>query len=68
MQYTTSNDSAGMELKARHPLREARVQLLEQPDKPGSYTCVAHLRPHFQLDQMVTGVRLVTELAPGQTG
>jgi type VI secretion system ImpC/EvpB family protein len=67
MNYTTANDDAGPELKARHPLREARVQVREHPGKPGSYLCVAHLRPHFQLDQLSAGVKLVTELAPGRS-
>ncbi|HVS40407.1 MAG TPA: type VI secretion system contractile sheath large subunit, partial [Gemmataceae bacterium] len=66
--YTTANDEAGPDLKAKHPLREARVQVRERPDKPGSYLCVAHLRPHFQLDQLSAGVKLVTELGPGRTG
>jgi type VI secretion system ImpC/EvpB family protein len=66
LKYTTSNEKAGMELKARYPLREGRVQVREIPGKPGNYMCVVHLRPHFQLDQMVTGVRLVTQLAPTQ--
>ena len=65
--YTTANDDAGPELKARHPLREARVQVREQPGKPGSYLCVTHLRPHFQLDQLSAGVKLVTELTPGRS-
>jgi type VI secretion system protein ImpD len=63
LNYTTGNDNASAEMKARYPLREAKVQVRERPDKPGTYTCVIHLRPHFQLDQMVTAVRLVTELA-----
>ena len=65
--YTTANDEAGPDLKAKHPLREARVQVREQPGKPGSYLCVTHLRPHFQLDQLSAGVKLVTELAPGRS-
>src|SRR5262245_19511385 len=64
LNYVTANDSAGMEMKAKYPLREAKVQVRERPDKPGTYSCVIHLRPHFQLDQMVTAVKLVTELAP----
>jgi len=68
MEYTVANDNAAPELKARHPLREARVQVREQLDRPGHYVCVAHLRPHFQLDQMAMAVRLVTELAPDQPG
>jgi len=62
--YTNSNEKASLELRARYPLREARVQVRERPDKPGQYLCVTHLRPHFQLDQMVSAVKLVTELAP----
>jgi type VI secretion system protein ImpD len=64
--YTTSNDEAGLEDKAKYPLREARLQIREAPGKPGSYLCVVHLRPHFQLDQVHTAVRLATELAPSQ--
>jgi type VI secretion system ImpC/EvpB family protein len=65
MEYTTASDTSGPEIKARKPLREARVQISEYPGKPGSYRAVFQLRPHYQLDQMVTAVRLVTELAPG---
>jgi type VI secretion system protein ImpD len=62
--YTNSNEKTSLEMRARYPLREARVQVRERPDKPGQYLCLAHLRPHFQLDQMVSAVKLVTELAP----
>ncbi len=64
--YTTANEDAGPDLKAKHPLREARIQVRERPDRPGSYLCVAHLRPHFQLDQLSAGLKLVTELGPGR--
>jgi type VI secretion system protein ImpD len=64
--YTIANDAAGPEVKAKYPLREAKVAVRERPDKPGSYNCVIHLRPHFQLDQMFTTMRLTTELAPGR--
>ena len=34
--------------------------------RPGLYSCTIHLRPHFQLDQVASSFRLVTELnAPG---
>ena len=63
--YTIDADDASLEAKARAPLREGRVEVREKPGKPGSYYCVMHLRPHFQLDQVVTAVKLVTEIAPG---
>jgi type VI secretion system protein ImpD len=65
--FVTSNESASIEQKARHPLREAQVKIREIPEKPGSFLCVVHLRPHFQLDQLVSSVKLITELAPGRT-
>lgn len=64
--YTTANDNAGPDVKAKYPLREAKVEVRENHDKPGSYTCVIHLRPHFQFDQMVSSLRLTTELAPAR--
>jgi type VI secretion system protein ImpD len=64
--YTTSNVNAGPEVKAKYPLRDAKVTVREHADKPGSYNCVVHLRPHFQLDQMFTTMKLSTELASGK--
>ena len=65
--YTTSSDTAGPEDKAKYPLREAKVVVRERPDKPGSYHCVIHLRPHFQLDQMFMTMKLTTDLAPSSS-
>ncbi|MBA4156460.1 MAG: type VI secretion system contractile sheath large subunit [Gemmatimonadetes bacterium] len=60
--YTIANDDAGFALKAQHPLKEARVDVLEIPGKPGAYRAVAFLRPHFQLDELNMSLRLVAEL------
>jgi type VI secretion system ImpC/EvpB family protein len=68
LKYVTGNEEAGIELQAKFPLREGRVEVKAQPDKPGVYLCVIHLRPHFQLDQVVTAVKLVTELAAPSQG
>lgn len=65
-QYCTAMDDASPEVRARYPLREGRIQVREQPGKPGNYFCVIHLRPHFQLDQVATAVKLVTELTTTQ--
>lgn len=61
-QYVTSDDTASHATKARFPLREARVQVKEVAGKPGSYTAVAHLRPHFQLEELTASLRLVADL------
>ena len=60
--YTIANDDAGFELKARHPLKEARIEVAEVPGKPGAYRAVAFLRPHFQLDELGVSLRLVADL------
>ena len=61
-QYVTSDDSASHATKARYPLREARIEVKDVPGKPGAYTAVAHLRPHFQLEELTASLRLVAEL------
>ncbi len=61
--YTTGREDLEWEEQARYPLREAEVKVKEHPQKPGSYACVIHLRPHYQLDNMVSELELVTELA-----
>jgi len=64
MNYCEGSESAAPDIKARYPLREGRVEVRDIPGRPGSYSCVIFLRPHFQLDDVATGFRLVTELAP----
>ena len=60
--YVLLSDDAGQELKARYPLREARVDVSDVPGRPGVYKAVVFLRPHFQLDELTASLRLVAEL------
>jgi type VI secretion system protein ImpC len=60
--YVVPDDTASAQMKARCPLREARVDVSEVPGKPGVYRAVAFLRPHFQLDELTVSLRLVAEL------
>jgi type VI secretion system protein ImpC len=62
--YTLGDDDAGPEMKAKYPLREARVDVTEIPGKPGAYRAVAFLRPHYQLDELSVSLRLVANLPP----
>jgi type VI secretion system protein ImpC len=65
--YVTPDDTASQSTKASHPLREARIDVAEVPGKPGVYRATAFLRPHFQLDELSVGLRLVADLpAPVQ--
>jgi type VI secretion system protein ImpC len=63
-QYILAQDDAGQIMKSKRPLREARVDVKEIPGKPGCFTAVAFLRPHFQLEELTTSIRLVAELPP----
>ncbi len=62
--FVLGKDDAGQDLKAKYPLREGRVDVSEIPGKPGCYNAVVFLRPHFQLEELTTSIRLVAELPP----
>jgi len=66
VQYTTSNESLSADVHAKYPLREGHVEVREAPGHHGVYLGVVHLRPHYQLDQMTSAVKLVTELFAGR--
>ena len=61
-QYVTQDDRANQTIKAKFPLREARIDVEEVKGKPGAYRAIAYLRPHFQLDELHVSLRLVAEL------
>ena len=63
-QYVLLNDGAGQDVKAQYTLREGRVDVSEVPGKPGVYKATVFLRPHFQLEELTTSIRLVAELPP----
>jgi type VI secretion system protein ImpC len=61
-QYVLLRDNAEQGLRAKYPLREARVDVTEVPGRPGSYRAVVFLRPHYQLEELTASIRLVAEL------
>jgi len=67
-QYVILDDDASADTKASHPLREARVDVVDVPGKPGAYRAVAFLKPHFQLDELSVSLRLVADLPPSAKG
>lgn len=60
--YVVGDDDAAQTVKAKRPLREARIEVQEVAGKPGAYRAVAFLRPHFQLDELSVAMRLVADL------
>lgn len=61
-QYILLDDEATQEVKAAYPLREARVDVTAVPGRPGVYNATMFLKPHFQLEELTTSIRLVAEL------
>jgi len=66
VKYVTADPAASPETKARFPLQEASVKVRPTPGKPGTYQCVLHLSPHYELDELTASVRLATELGSEQ--
>lgn len=62
-QYTTASEAGSESLKAKYPLGESLVRITQIPGKIGIFNCVIHLKPHFQLDQLISSIQIVTELA-----
>lgn len=61
-QYVLLDDTPPQHIKAKYPLREARIDVTDVPGKPGAYRATVFLRPHFQLEELSTSIRLVAEL------
>ena len=61
MNYVT-DAKASEAMKLQRPLSEAQVHVQPDPDDPGSYYAQFDLRPHFQLEQVNIGLRLVSKL------
>lgn len=60
--YVLLDDNASQEAKAGYPLREASVIVTDVPGEPGSYRATVFLKPHFQLEELTTSIRLVANL------
>ncbi|MCW8307702.1 type VI secretion system contractile sheath large subunit [Acidiphilium sp. PA] len=60
--YVNGNADAGPDMKAKYPLREAKVEVKEIPGKPGSYNAIAYLRPWLQMEELTTSMRMVANI------
>lgn len=68
--YTNASLQAGPEERARRPLVSSGVAVHELPGRPGTFGCVIHLQPHYQLDDVAATFRLATHFgdAPAAGG
>jgi len=60
--YVNNDPDAGPELKAKFPLRSAKVEVKEIPGSPGAYNAVAYLQPWLQMEELTTSMRLVAKI------
>ncbi|MGN6318113.1 type VI secretion system contractile sheath large subunit [Trinickia sp.] len=60
--YVLLDDNASQDAKAGYPLREAKVVVTDVPGEPGAYRATVFLKPHFQLEELTTSIRLVANL------
>lgn len=61
-QYVLLDDNASQDVKSAFPLREASIIVVDVPGEPGSYKATVFLKPHFQLEELTTSIRLVADL------
>jgi type VI secretion system protein ImpC len=64
IQQYTNGGAIGNAERARTPLAESKIEVVEQPGRPGSFSAVAYLRPWLQMEELTTSVRMVAKI-PG---
>lgn len=63
LNYVDGNpENSSEEVKARKPLAGAQVEVKDVEGKPGYYSAVFRLRPHYQLEGLTVSLRLVSRL------
>jgi type VI secretion system protein ImpC len=60
--YVNAAPDSGHEMRARYPLRDARVEVDEVPGKPGAYKARLYLRPWLQFEELTASLMMVTRL------
>lgn len=63
--YVNSSEAGGQEIRAKYPLREAKVVVQEIPGQPGSYNAIAWMRPWLQFEELTTSMRMVARIPTG---
>ncbi len=58
----TEMKDPGPELKAKHPLSQAQIEVMDIADNPGFYNVDMKVRPHFQIEGIDVNLSLVSRL------
>ncbi len=62
MNYVNAAEGGGQEIRAKYPLRDARVEVTAVAGSPGSYNAIAYLRPWLQMEELTASLRLVARI------
>jgi type VI secretion system protein ImpC len=60
--YVNASEKPDAVMKAKFPLRDAKITVKEIPGKPGSYNAIAYLRPWLQMEELTTSMRMVARI------
>jgi len=61
-QYVLLDDNASEDVKAAFPLRAANIVVTDIAGSPRAYIATIFIKPHFQLEELTTSIRLVAQL------
>ena len=62
MNYVNAAEGGGQEIRAKYPLRDARIEVTAVAGSPGSYNAIAYLRPWLQMEELTASLRLVARI------
>ncbi|MCB1049744.1 MAG: type VI secretion system contractile sheath large subunit [Acidobacteria bacterium] len=62
----TTMPNAGAELKAKRPLKEAKITVADIAESPGWYNVEMFIRPHFQVEGVNVALSLVSKMPKSQ--
>jgi type VI secretion system protein ImpC len=66
--YVNASTTGGQEIRAKFPLRDAKVVVQEIPGQPGSYHAIAWMRPWLQFEELTTSMRMVATIPKSAGG
>lgn len=63
--YVVADATSSPVLKAKHPLRDGRIDLVEAANQPGKFTAVTYLSPHMRLEEVCSSIRILSHVKTG---
>lgn len=60
--YMTPDTDASERIRSEKPLREGQVRVISLPGRPGEYSCIIELAPHYELDDILASMQFRTRL------